>query len=398
MKKFLSIFIVVCIVFALAGCTKNTSEPIDNTTADSFIETTVNITQTEETTEPESVDTQPTEGQVIATTPGNEQSVACKHTYVLADTKASTCSVAGSETYVCSKCKASYTKALALAAHNNKPATCTTAAECTVCGKISGNPLGHNWNKYNYCAVCNVKNTELPKGPITFTATVKSDENKPIAGVTVCVFTTSETAAGTAVTNNKGVATMTIDAHTSYKIVLEDVPEEYTVKESYTYSSALITITLYRKPVYNPLDHSKAMYKEGDTMVDFTVTDVNGKTYNLAQLLKQKKLIILDFWYVNCEPCKKEFPYFDKALEMYGDDVILLALNPLNNEEDIRQLQAEKGTKFPMIKENLGMAAGFGVMAYPTTVFIDSNGKIRDIHTGEFSSESAFLREVRKYL
>ena len=285
-----------------------------------------------------------------------------------------------------------------MAEHNNKAATCTTAATCTVCGKVSDNALGHSWNKYNYCAVCKVKNTELPEGPITFSATVKSDENKPISGVTVRVFTTSSTAAASAVTDSKGIAGMTVNAHTSYKVVLENVPDEYAVKEFYTYSSAVVAITLYRKPVYNPLDHSKAMYKEGDTIVDFTVTDINGNTYSLEQLRKQKKLIILDFWYVTCEPCKKEFPYFEEAIKQYGDDVILLALNPLNNEDEMRQLQAEKGTTFPMIKDNLGLAAGFDVSAYPTTVFIDSKGKIRDVRTGEFSSESAFLNAVKRYI
>ena len=406
MKRIISLLLALCLIFLLAACGEKTGNP-DATTEQmgtTQIETTQNTTtvetneggeETTQTTEPE---TQPSQGAILETKPGNGQSQTCKHSYSVTATKESTCSVAGTKTHTCSKCGSSYTEALALKPHDYEVATCTTPKKCKVCSATDGQPLGHTWNKYDYCTVCGVKNTQL-EGAVTFKATVKSDENLPIKGITVSVYTTSATQpAGSAKTDSKGVATVSIERHSSYKVILTDVPKEYAVKESYSFTGTTVTINLKTEPVYDPLDHSKARYKEGDTMADFTLTDVDGNTFNLIQLRKKKKLIILDFWYVNCGPCKSEFPYFEKAVEQYGEKIEFLALNPLDSEENIRQLRQEIGVDFTMIKENLGMAAGFNVSAYPTTVIIDNTGKIRSIHRGTYDSEAAFLRAIEKFL
>ncbi len=411
MKKFISFTSLVVMVFLLAAC--RTGDVGDTTvsleeTKEDVVQNTVGTqegipTQTGEettaaTTASAEKETQPSEGAILETIPGNEQSATCDHSYNVTATKESTCKVAGTRTYTCAKCGSGYTEALALASHSYAAATCIAPSTCTVCGKTTGSPM-HNWNRYNYCNDCGIKNPAPQTGAITFTANIKSDENEAVSGVTVNVFTTSATQpAGSAVTNNRGTATMTIDAHTAYKVVLSDLPEGYEAKTSYDFTATTVNITLKTLPVYDPLDHSKAKYQVGDTMADFALTDTDGNTYKLSELMQQKKLIILDFWYVTCAPCKAEFPYFEKALEQYGDDVVLLALNPMDSESSITALREEMGVTFPMIQEGIGLAQGFDVTAYPTTVFIDSSGKIRFIEKGQFPSEQAFLNKVASYL
>ena len=36
---------------------------------------------------------------------------------------------------------------------------------------------------------------------------------------------------------------------------------------------------------------------------DFTFTDINGDTHNLSSALADGKVILLDFFFVNCGPC-----------------------------------------------------------------------------------------------
>ena len=139
-------------------------------------------------------------------------------------------------------------------------------------------------------------------------------------------------------------------------------------------------------------------------MTDFSLTDIDGNAYRLSSLLSQKQLVILDFWYTTCEPCKMEFPYFESAVQKYGDKISLLAINPINDEKAMKtlrqQLNASDKTavSFPMLKDTCNLYLGFEVTSYPVTVFIDSNGVIMDIHQGAFSSEAAFLAAVERYL
>ena len=219
-------------------------------------------------------------------------------------------------------------------------------------------------------------------------ATVRSDEGVAIPNITVTVKTATETVSG--VTDRNGKTAIALRAGSSqYTVTLSNVPEEYQVQSSYLFGSAQVTINLKTLPVRTD---------PSDKMMEFTVTDVDGNTYQLSQLLQENKLIILDFWYVSCNPCKNEFPYFEAALEAYGDDVVLLAIDPFYSAEDIRALRDELGLSFPLCQDSLGLADGFRVTSYPTTVFIDSNGTIRKIHRKAFDSEASFLRAVAAYV
>lgn len=433
MKKIIALLLAMATAVSLAACSNGSPEEsvtqqtgetvqqqIDGTTAaGSTEESGVMPEQTlpqqviEETPDPTiasnmdvPASTQPGQGAILETTPGNQQSAACDHSYRLTATKNSTCVVPGTQTYTCAKCSAGYTQSLALTEHCYADATCTTPKTCTVCGKTAGSVV-HKWNKYNYCELCKAKNTEQVTGPVTFTANVKSDENIALVGVTVTVYTkSSNTPAGSGVTNNKGTATFSLESHTSYEVILTNLPAGYEAKESYTFTSNTVSISLKTLPVYDPLNHSRARYRVGDTMADFTLIDTDGNTYTLSELKKTKKLIILDFWYNTCNPCKAEFPLFEEAVKQYGDQIVLLAVNPYNDMNSIRELRAELGYTFPMVTDSVRLSDGFKVTAFPTTVFIDNTGKIRKIHKDDFlqgtsatdADITSFLNTIKGYL
>lgn len=309
----------------------------------------------------------------------------------------STCVSRGQKTGTCTRCGSTYREKLPKGEHRFSPATCTQAKSCTVCGKVEGTALGHSYSN-GACSRCGAQDPAQQTGPVNFSVTVRSDKGKLISGVSVKVYV-EDVLVGSGTTDGSGAVKLQLSkSGSSYRILLADVPEAYEAKESYTFSSTTVNINLTTVPVLDPNDHSLAMYKVGSTMANFVLTDTEGKVYDLSQLRQEKKLIILDFWYVTCAPCKAEFPYFEKALEQYGDEITLLALNPVDGENSIKALRQELEVTFPMIKESIGLAQGFDVTAYPTTVFIDSDGKVVFIEEGQFSSEQAFLKTVANYL
>ena len=190
---------------------------------------------------------------------------------------------------------------------------------------------------------------------------------------------------------------MTLLAADSYTVKLSNIPSGFAAKESYTFKSTRVNINLSTLSVISPTDHSQANYKVGSTMGDFTLTDTDGNSYTLSQLLKEKELIILDFWYVNCAPCKAEFPYFEAISKKY-DNVQILTMNHLDRESDIIALREQMGVTFPMISENIGFQQGFGIQAYPFTVFIDGNGRILKIHNTMFSNQAELEAVIESLL
>ena len=242
--------------------------------------------------------------------------------------------------------------------------------------------------------------------PITvFTATVRNNMGQPVSGVTVSVWMSADLMVGDAVTNARGVAQITLDRpYTSYLVKLSNIPNGYEANSEYHFSTTTVNITLRKAAVYNELDHSQAQYDVGKTMTNFALTDTNGNIYRLSDLLKEKKLVILDFWFATCQPCKKEFPFFETAVQTYGEDVALLAINPIDSLHTINALRNQLNANittaitFPMLMDTCNLFLGFEVTNYPTTVFIDSTGRIMDIRIGTFPSKEALLSTIAQYL
>ncbi len=325
------------------------------------------------------------------------------HVYTEKVTTKATCTAGGIKTFTCS-CGHSYTESIPKAPHpydqTVTPPDCTeggyTTHTCKNCNSSYTDsrtqPLGHSYTngKCSRCGDIQIVSQEIR-------ITIRTTKGNTVPGVTVKIYLDGAGQPITGTTDDKGIVKITSPQFQSYQVELSNVPDGLIVKDHYTFTNRYANINLEVKAVIDPNDHSRADYQVGDTMGEFTLTDTDGNTYVLSQLLKEKKLIILDFWYVTCAPCKSEFPYFQNIHDNY-EDVALLALDPLDDGSQIIALREELGFTFPMIHEDLGMDKGFGLMAYPTTVFIDNSGTIVYIKKGIFDSEADLLATVERYL
>ena len=234
---------------------------------------------------------------------------------------------------------------------------------------------------------------------VTFKATIRNAKNRlPISDVTVTVYVDEQDeVAGAAVTDTSGVVRISIKRASSYRVVLDNLPEGYSAKSEYLFSTPTVNIGV--TPLASTDDHSNAMYTVGSELLDFTLTDTDGNVYTLSELKKTNKLIILDFWYVDCTPCKEEFPFFQQAIDLYSEDVTLLAINPFDKQPAIENLRRQfDNINFPMMIDTCHLSQGFSAVSFPTTVFVDSDGHVLDIHVGAYSSVNTLIKDIEKYL
>ena len=173
-------------------------------------------------------------------------------------------------------------------------------------------------------------------------------------------------------------------------IVLEDVPRGYLVEESYKIEAAETQITLAIQ-LLSEDELDGVTFELGDVFADMTITDIDGNTYKISDLLKEKKAVVLNFWYLNCGPCKSEFPYLETAYTKYQKDIAVIAVNPVDGDnETIRALKESLGLTFPMAKIDAIWEQIMQITAYPTTVVIDRYGTISLIHKGAVTEEGTF--------
>ena len=182
----------------------------------------------------------------------------------------------------------------------------------------------------------------------------------------------------------------------AFVAVLKDVPAGYNLEELYTISMGDNQIVLVSRALSSE-ELSSIRYGLGDHVSDLTVTDCDGNVHSIYQLLQQKKAVVLNFWYLNCAPCKMEFPYVQEAYDIYGKDVAFLALNPVDGTDaTVSNYRWENGLTFPMVSCDPVLQETFQITAYPTTMIVDCNGKICLSHVGMFT-DSAALSNALSY-
>lgn len=220
------------------------------------------------------------------------------------------------------------------------------------------------------------------------TVEVKSVGGKALEGVGVYIY--ADEAKTDMVdyvkTDAEGIAAISAPVPAGSVIVLDKVPAGYVAEESYAVTAAETKIVLQIK-----LQEQMGQLALGDVMFDFTVTDTTGTEHTLSKLLETKKAVVLNLWYVNCQPCKAEFPYLIQAYSNYAEDIEVLAINPEGDSaEDIAAFVQEHGLTFPAVKGDAAWKDTIATLAYPTTVIIDRFGTVGLIHTGGIDSAKVF--------
>lgn len=106
----------------------------------------------------------------------------------------------------------------------------------------------------------------------------------------------------------------------------------------------------------------------------FQVADLSGNHYNLNKL--QGKVVVLNFWFIQCKPCIQEMPELNKLVKKYADqEVVFLAL-ATNSVPDLKAFLKKRDFDYHIIPDSRAVAEAYGVEGYPTHVVINPKGAV----------------------
>jgi thiol-disulfide isomerase/thioredoxin len=99
--------------------------------------------------------------------------------------------------------------------------------------------------------------------------------------------------------------------------------------------------------------------------------------------------MLVNFWFTSCPPCRREMPALQQAFETYGEEVRFVGINVQDSGSAIRTFVDELGVTYEMLRDiNGNLVVANGISAFPTTLFIDSSGRIVKQVAGELTTES----------
>ena len=132
----------------------------------------------------------------------------------------------------------------------------------------------------------------------------------------------------------------------------------------------------------------------------FSAARLDGGTLSLAAL--RGHVVLLDFWAVNCPPCRIEMPALETIHRRYarrGLQVIgVTEMDPARDEA--LQFATEAGVTYPIVLDpGARIGALYGLEAHPTTFVIDARGHVRHVNAGYLRGEEKEIeRAVREAL
>ena len=117
----------------------------------------------------------------------------------------------------------------------------------------------------------------------------------------------------------------------------------------------------------------------GQPAVDFALTTFAGDEFRLSE--QRGNVVVINFWYPSCPPCRDEMPAFQEVWEQYqGRRVTFIGLfvpQGIDSEEHARQFVDELGLTFQFATDVRAMVAEeYQVEYFPTTYFIDQGGRV----------------------
>ncbi len=151
-------------------------------------------------------------------------------------------------------------------------------------------------------------------------------------------------------------------------------------------------------------DRRSARGKLGDIQVgnespDFSAADLQGRSVALAEL-RTRKAIVLDFWATWCGPCMRALPDLQELHEEFRErGVEIVAVNLGEDLERVREFVERNEYTFRVVTDRDSVIGSrFGVSAIPTTVVIDTDGRIESIRIGYSPTHKARLRQMLERL
>jgi peroxiredoxin len=159
-------------------------------------------------------------------------------------------------------------------------------------------------------------------------------------------------------------------------------------------SGSLTRVTEPTAPAAAPAAPESATPKQKsvpDTLPDITLTDRDGKPTKLRSF--GGRPLMVNFWATWCAPCRREIPLLNKIrMQRKAQNAEIVGV-AVDFRDDVLKFVAKTPLNYPLLigeEDGLAAAEAFGMgMAFPFSVFVDSQNRILTVKVGELHEDEA---------
>lgn len=140
-----------------------------------------------------------------------------------------------------------------------------------------------------------------------------------------------------------------------------------------------------------PMDSGS--FKEGDEFKYFSFRDTESRKFKKEDL--EGKVLVINFWFINCRPCRQEIPDLNQLVADYKDNekVVFIAVG-LDPWVDVKEFVKNTPFNYHLLTDARDKADSYKVNGYPTNIVVDPSGKIAFQSKGGSSANPLWIKRA----
>ena len=125
--------------------------------------------------------------------------------------------------------------------------------------------------------------------------------------------------------------------------------------------------------------------RQSHPLPDVIVYDDRGDEVALGTLVGTP--LVINVWYSNCPPCRRELPAFATVHRELGDRVRFIGINPVDRD-GADAFARDLGVQFELLRDPDGLLlAAAQIDGFPSTLLVDEAGTVVVHHTGAMTAD-----------
>lgn len=159
---------------------------------------------------------------------------------------------------------------------------------------------------------------------------------------------------------------------------------------------AIVSINLTVKAQANnkvELPKASDSFPVGKKVIFYDLKDMYGNSIKAGDL--KGKVVVLNFWFTSCEPCRKEMPGLNELAFEFAKrtDVVFIAI-ALDPKWQVKLFLKTHSLAYQIVPEGQVYANRYGIGMYPTNAVIDKKGIVRFSDAGFSNTTQYWLRKT----